>query len=389
MDDLQGRRVLFVITKSNWGGAQAYVHTLATRFAQAGADVAVASGGTGEAGADSGLLVQKLAEAGIRTIFVRNFMRDISYIQEWKALGELTRIFKRERPDVVHLNSSKAGGIGALAARLAGVSRIVFTAHGLPFDEDVNLASRIFRWLSTWATFLLAHRVIVISQANYRRARRFPFCARKPRLVYNGVAEEPLAPREMARAALMPEADMSVPWIGTISELTRNKGLGYLIDAAKLLDERGCAFELGVIGTGEEYGPLTRQIEKYGLQKKVRLLGFIADAARYLSAFDIFTLTSVKEGHPYVLLEAARARCAIVASRISGIMDIVDNTAGFLVAPKDSEAIASALETLLTDSRRRQELGANLSARVAKNFSIERMLAETATAYLPAGKQAA
>lgn len=383
METLDKKKILFVITKSNWGGAQAYVYTLASHLKKTGADIAVALGGIGEADAHTGLLAEKLALAGIRTLFVKSFMREVSFMREFKVLGELKRIFKQEKPDVVHLNSSKAGGIGAFASRLSGVSRIVFTSHGLAYDEDKDPLTRLFRWFATWATFLLAHHIILISKNTYERARRFPFCKGKMSLVYNGIPAIPLIPKMEARLKLIPTGNTDVLWIGTISELTRNKGLSYLIEAAHILKERGHSFELGIIGTeGRERGLLTDLIAKYQLSKEVHLLGFVAHAARYLSAFDIFTLTSVKEGHPYVLLEAAQARCTVVGSRIPGITDIIDNTTGILTPPKNPAAIATALGTLFRDHTRRTELGNNLQTRVVKKFSIEKMLEKTVAVYI-------
>src|SRR5690348_6940862 len=109
------KKILYVITKSNWGGAQRYVFDLATHL-PAGYEPVVALGGTGGAGAGTGLLAEKLKAAGIRVVYVQAFMRDISVTKDLGALAELTRLFKKERPDAVHLNSSKAGGVGALAA---------------------------------------------------------------------------------------------------------------------------------------------------------------------------------------------------------------------------------------------------------------------------------
>ncbi|MFZ2500762.1 MAG: glycosyltransferase, partial [Minisyncoccia bacterium] len=160
---LANKKVLFVITKSNWGGAQSYVYTLATRLKDTGADVAVVLGGTGEAGSESGLLAERLQEAGIRTLFLKSFMRDISLIREFKALRELIYILKSERPDVVHLNSSKAGGLGAVAARLTGVPRIVFTAHGWPFWEPRNFVAQKLIYFFSWITVMFSHAVITIS----------------------------------------------------------------------------------------------------------------------------------------------------------------------------------------------------------------------------------
>lgn len=376
------KKILFVITKSNWGGAQAYVYTLATHFKNAGDDVAVAFGGMGEAGANTGVLAERLGAADIPTIFVKSFMRDISFVREFSALGELVQVFKREKPDVVHLNSSKAGGIGAMAARIAGVRKIVFTSHGLAYDEDKSPFTRLFRWFATWATFLLTHRVILISKNTYERARQFPFCKNKMSLIYNGITAVPLIPKAEARLKLIPTGNANASWIGTISEFTRNKGLSYLIEAAHILKARGHSFELAVMGTeGDERVVLTDLIAKYKLNKEAHLLGFVPHAAQYLSAFDIFTLTSLKEGHPYVLLEAAQAKCAVVGSRIPGITDIIDTDTGILVEPKNVEQIAQALETLMTDPKKRETLGQALATRVTERFSIEQMLAQTIEVY--------
>ena len=382
METNANKKILFVITKSNWGGAQHYVYTLATHFKDAGADVAVAFGGTGGTGATSGLLAERLSSAGVRTLFISNFMRDISFIREFKVLSELKRMFKQEEPGIVHLNSSKAGGIGALAGRMAGVPRIIFTSHGLAYDEDTGTFTRLFRWVATWATFLLAHRVILISKDTYERAHHFPFCKNKMSLIYNGISATSLTPRMEARSKLIPTGNADAVWIGTISELTRNKGLSYLIEAAHILKERGHSFEVAVMGTeGDERGPLTNLIDKYQLGNQVHLLGFVAHGARLLTAFDIFTLTSVKEGHPYVLLEAAQARCAVVGTRIPGITDVVDEKTGVLVEPKNASDIARALEKLLTDSGERRKLGGALYKKVSERFSIEQMIRETAEVY--------
>ena len=185
-----------------------------------------------------------------------------------------------------------------------------------------------------------------------------------------------------ARSKLIPTGNADAVWIGTISELTRNKGLPYLIEAAHILKERGHSFELAIMGTeGDERGPLTDLIDKYQLGNQVHLLGFVAHGARLLAAFDIFTLTSVKEGHPYVLLEAAQARCAVVGTHIPGIIDVIDEKTGILVEPKNTSDIAHALEKLLTDGEGRRKLGEALYKKVSERFSIEQMIKETAEIY--------
>lgn len=382
MENLTHKKILYIITKSNWGGAQAYVYTLARHFAGTGAKVVVALGGTGAANASAGLLADKLESEKISTVFLSSFARDISIFREAKAFFELLRVIRAERPEVLHLNSSKAGGLGALAGRIAGVRNIVFTSHGLAYDEDRSLLPRTLIWLSTWITILLTHTTIVISEDNLVRARRLPFCSKKVRLVHNGIDSYTLLDRDSARAHLLPHSQRDGKvWIGTIAELTRNKALPYLVRAAAQLKKKGCSFELSIIGVGEEQEILEGLISTEGVSDCVHLLGFVANAGTYLSAFDIFTLVSVKEGLPYVLLEAAHAKCVVVGTRIPGITDIIDETTGVLVEPKNVEEIVVALETLLSSQEKRMELGEAVRRKVSEKFSVEKMFEKIASIY--------
>lgn len=368
-------KILYGITKSNFGGAQRYVFDLATEMQKNGHEVAVMLGGTGEAGAVSGQLEHRLQEAGIRTIFVKSFMRDISIWKDVSSLFELIGIFKRERPDIVHLNSSKAGGVGVVAARIVGIERIIFTSHGLAYDEDRNLLAKGLMWLATWTTFLFSKKIIVISQDTFNRARRLPFCSKKIYLIHNGRAEIGLIDRDEARKKLGVTAS---PAIVAMGELVRNKSYEYLIEALALLKQRSRVMTLYIMGEGDERPALEKLIAQRDLEDEVHLLGFVANSSSYLKAFDIFILISVKEGLPYVLLEAAQARLAVIGSEIPGITDIIENGAnGILVPIKDSEAILSSLILLHENPDLRERLGANLRASVQENFSFEKMVEKT------------
>ncbi|MBI4088976.1 glycosyltransferase [Candidatus Kaiserbacteria bacterium] len=365
------------------------MYTLATHFKKVGADVVVAFGGTGEADAPTGLLAEKLVATGIQVISVRNFMRDISFLREFKTLFELVRIFKNQTPDVIHLNSSKAGGIGAFAGRLARVPKIVFTSHGLAYDEDRPILTRALIWFATWMTIILSHATIVISNDTYRRAKDLPFCARKVHLVYNGIAEIKFVDRDDARINIMGQPiRKEISWIGTIAEFTKNKGATYLIEAASILKKRGLKFRLVLIGDGEDLPKMKTQAIKSGLSNNpgssayASFPGFVMQAAsRWMKAFAIFVLPSLKEGLPTVLLEAGQAGCAVIGTNIPGITDIIDDSTGVLVEPKNPVVLANALESLLRDPLRREKLGENLKARVAEKFSVEQMVRGTTALY--------
>jgi len=309
-------KILFVITKSNWGGAQRYVYALATHVAHAGADVVVALGGTGESGASAGLLAEKLRAAGIRTIFLKSFMRDISFASDIRAFFELRRIIASEKPDVLHLNSSKAGGIGTLAGRLAGVRSVVFTAHGWPFWEKRNVFSLGLIYFFSWLTALFATRVIVISEYDRRVAQSMPFIAHKISRIYNGVELNPtLGTGERIRSAFPPGVKIT----GTIGELNKNKNQIALIEDARNDPNKYVA----IVGEGELHNFLENKIREYKLEDRVKLFGFIP-AAEVLQGFDEFALPSLKEGLPYVLLEARAAGLPIEANRVGGVSEILD-----------------------------------------------------------------
>jgi glycosyltransferase involved in cell wall biosynthesis len=303
------KKVLYVITKSNWGGAQRYVYDLATSLPKDEFDASVAFG-------QPGRLAEELAKAGVPMHPIHAFQRDISLSADVRSFFELWRLYRKEKPDVVHLNSSKAGGVGALAARLAGVPRIIFTAHGWPFGEKRNALWRLFAYLGSWATALLSHRVIVVSLYDLVIGKRLPFCGSKMHLVYNGINLDPILSKgDVIRQAFPEGAHIT----GTIGELTRNKNQNALIEQAKEDPSRHVA----IVGEGEDRDYLQRKVEDYGLQARVRFFGF-HPANDVLRGFDEFALPSLKEGLPYVLLEAKAAGLPIVANRVGGVGEILD-----------------------------------------------------------------
>lgn len=303
------KKILFVITKSNWGGAQRYVYDLATALPKDAFDVHVAFG-------QEGPLAKKLQEAHIPTFSLKALQRDVSLRADVMSFFELLRLFRAEKPDIVHLNSSKVAGLGAVAARLAGVPRIIFTAHGWPFWEQRNPIARGLIYFFSWLTALLSHTVIVVSNYDLSVAKHMPFVGRKTVRIYNGIDMHfPLQPAEVIRRAFPEGARIT----GTVGELTRNKNQIALIEKAKNNPEMYVA----IVGDGEDRARLETKIKEYGLENRVKLFGFLP-ASEVLRGFDMFALPSLKEGLPYVLLEAKAAGLPIDANRVGGVGEILD-----------------------------------------------------------------
>ncbi|HEX2792502.1 MAG TPA: glycosyltransferase [Candidatus Paceibacterota bacterium] len=368
-------RVLFVITKATWGGAQRYVSDLIAESRAHGFSPALAYG-------LPGLLSERAEIHEVPTHEVRGLARDISLADDVRAFGALYRLFRRERPDVVHLNSSKASALGALAARLAGIRSIVFTAHGWAFTERRSLLSRHAFRLIHYLTVLLSTRTIAVSDAIAAHARGWPFVAGKITVIRHGIRQPVLMTREEARTWLI-EHDPTLRtragqlWVGTIAELHPNKGIDVGIEAwrhAKIPD--ACWI---VLGGGQDDAALRKQAAAL---PNIHLLGFIPDASVYLRAFDLFLLPSRTEALGYVLLEAGVAGLPVIATAVGGISEIIeDGQSGLLVPSGDAAALSGALVGLIKDEERRAELAANLTAKVREEFSLQEMIRKTFALY--------
>jgi glycosyltransferase involved in cell wall biosynthesis len=302
-------KVLFLITKGTWGGAQKYVFDLATNLPKDRFDALVAYG-------QKGKLAEDLGAAEIHTVQLPSLGRDVAIVSDIKSFFAILGCLQNERPDVLHLNSSKAAALGALAGRLAGVKKIIFTAHGWPFREDRNGLSQAAIWLVSSLTGLLATRVICVSDFDLREAKKMPFVGKKSLRIYNGIdLHMQFGSGEKIRAAFPAGAKIT----GTVGELTRNKNQRALIEQAK----NDPAMYVAIVGEGEDRPMLGSLIKTYDLGERVKLLGFIP-SREALRGFDTFALPSTKEGLPYVLIEARVAGVPIVADRVGGVGEILD-----------------------------------------------------------------
>lgn len=378
MSDLRKKKILYVITKGNFGGAQRYVYDLATMLPKDKFTVAVAHG-------EGNLLPAKLNRARIKTIPIKSLSRDIKITKDIKVFFELLQICKNEQPNIVHLNSSKIGILGALAVRIhnllkpkASRLKAIFTAHGWPFKEKRNWIFKLALKIASWLTVLLVHQTIVVSEDDFEKSKKFPWCAKKITIIHNGIGNISFKNGFQARQFLGNDISEGI-WIGTISELHPNKGLDILIKSFKEIAEQYTDTALIIIGEGQERQNLQKLIVELNLEKKVHMIGHIDNAPQYLKAFDLFLLTSRKEGLPYVILEAGKAELPIVASNIGGIPEIImDHKTGLLAEVGNIKSISIAIKEVILN---KNIYGAELKKTIQEHFSIEEMLENTIKLY--------
>lgn len=373
------KKVLYVITKSNFGGAQRYVYELATALQTDGHQVVVASGGTGE-------LTKRLEAAGVKTYTVAGLGRDIKALADIKAFFSLLSIMRSFRPEVVHLNSGKAGLLGAVAARFTSIPKIVFTAHGWSFLEPRTRLWKTLTWIGSYITALCAHQVILVSDNDLKHTR-MPGVQKKSTVIHTAVVDFPRLSREAARLALFSEEEISAHlhdlWLITNAELNHNKNHTTAIDAvAEFNSTHSTKIFYTIIGEGESLSSLREQVDLRGQNEYVQFKGYQSDARQYLLAFDIFLLPSKKEGLPYALLEAGVAGLPVIASNVGGIPEIIeDQVSGYLINPDNHVSITDALDYLLNNPDERTTFAVNMKEKMALHFALSQMILKTKKVY--------
>ncbi len=374
------KKLLFVITKSNFGGAQRYVYDLASHLKDK-FDVSVAFG-NGPMSVEAGILSQKLAHARIRTILVPELSRDVGF-SDISAFRGLYSLLRRERPDVLHLNSSKAGLLGSVAGRLLGIKKIIFTAHGWPFWEERNSFSRAIIFFLSWLTASLSDKVICISGFDRAVLLPTPFAGKKLVVIRNGVEAINLLEKELAREKLFtPQesvAHANDAWVLTSAELTDNKNLFTGIDAVALYNSRNSRkIFWSIMGDGEELQNLEEYARGRGVDYQMKFLGYVPEGSAFFSGFDAFFLPSKKEGLPYVLLEAGLAGLPVAAGAVGGIPELIGNgVEGGIGNPRDTEALTE----ILTLALQHPEWGVALKAKVEHEYGMDQMIKETTALY--------
>lgn len=370
------RKVLIGITKSNFGGAQRYVLDLATMLPKGAFEVAVICGGEGP-------LVTMLHDAGIRVIALPALQRDVRVWGDIRVFFSLIALLRRERPDILHLNSSKMGGIGALAGKIMRIRRVVFTAHGWEFNAPrPRWQKRLIRIFSTYIV-ALADQTIAISSAI---KKDIGVLQNKITVIHHGIEEVAFLDRDIARHAIADRIQKPIDtnglWFGTIAELHKVKGLDCAIRAFAEVAHTVPHSQYILIGEGREHADLAALIDQRGLRERVHLVGFIPDAARLLKACDVFVLPSRSEGLGYVVLEAGLASLPVIASKVGGISEIITSEVnGLLVTPEDVSGLSNAMTTLARDEGLREKLGRALHQRVRDQFSFSHMITNTIAVY--------
>jgi glycosyltransferase involved in cell wall biosynthesis len=368
------RRVIHVITRLDHGGSAQNTMLTALGHDRAQFEPIVVAGHPGCWDAQGGQLAteencRKLEKAAIRWVLLPSLTREVHPIKDAQALWQLIRLFRHERPALVHTHTSKAGVLGRIAAWITRVPVIVHTPHGHVFYGHFGpfqswLFLQIERVLSA-----ITDRLIALTDAERQdhldravgKADRFA-------VVPSGIDRERFW-RARAQGKQQPDWFGCPPdalVVGSVGWLTDIKGHEYLIAAVAKLKHDFPTLHLVIVGSGNRHDALLQQAELAGLRDAVHFLGHRDDVEACLAGMDLFVLPSLNEGMGRALIEAMAAGLPVIASRVGGIPSVIAHEhTGLLVPPGDAEALAEALRRLLDRPEWAKQLG------VAANRSVD------------------
>lgn len=370
------KKILFLVTQSEFGGAQRYVFEMARALSERHEILVAAGQGDGE-------LFKKLESTEARPLYLKHLKRAPNPLRIIQTIVEILRMLKEEKPDILFLCSTTAGILGSIAgffyrnlvSKEETKFQIIYRIGGWAFNDPRPFWQN---WLILWAEKLTARfkdSVIVNSEYDWHIAvEKKIISPEKIVKIYNGIDPGSLnfLSKEEARTKLRNSVSKSLeteflsPLIGCIANFYKTKGLEYLINAVSRLSLPHRRLSLVLIGDGRLRPQLEAQIKKLGLEDRVILTGRIPDAYKYLKAFDVFVFPSLKEGFPWVILEAVAAGIPIIATKVGVLPEILEEES--LVEPKDVETLAKKISRMLEHPT---------APKLKQEFTLQKMIEET------------
>jgi len=361
-------RVLHLITRLIVGGAQE--NTIAS-VARVDPERFESHLWTGPQTGSEGSLMADARSRGVVVHVLPNLVREISPWRDALALLQLVGLLRRWKFDVVHTHSSKAGILGRIAARLAGVPHIVHTVHGWGFHDRMNPILRRFLVSVSNRTTRAGLAEGIGEPSDYR-------------LIRSGIPLSRFFPdRERGgetRRALGLRPDDVV--VGSVGRLSPQKNPRDFIRAAELLSRGRDRARFIYVGDGPMRDEIEDAVRAHGLEERVRLLGIRDDVPDLLRAMDVFVLTSLWEGLPRVVLQALATGVPVIAYDTAGIREaVIEGVNGHVVPPGDVDGLVARVGRLVDDEALRRRLSEAASGGFDQSFSEDAMIRDLEALY--------
>ena len=376
------------IVEATTAGVGRHVTDLSAAMLRVGLDVKVACPAVREGARHDTSLVDRLRAAGVPVCIIP-MRRKIHPAADLQAAKLLLNLIREQDPDVVHAHSSKAGVLGRLAARGArhrgGRPVTIYTPHAFAFSGARTWrAHQLYRGIERWLGHHATDALICVSRSELDQARCHAIAPPgRMALIENAIDVTRftgLVGPVAAKLAL--DLDPGRPVVGFVGRLTRQKGVSHFIEAARRVLAAGIGAQFLLVGEGAGERALRDQISANGLDHDVVLAGYQEEIPTVMAALDIFVLPSLYEGLPYTLMEAMAAGRPVIASRVGGNSDLIDEGEnGLLVPPGDPAALAESLIWLLLAPQERERMRAKALAAAQSRPGLEEMARQVIDLY--------
>ena len=363
-------KVCHVITRMIVGGAQENTLFSCAGLLENGHDVTLV---TGPSPGPEGELLARSCPQGLQIIEVPELVRPLSPLKDWRAYHRLVEIFRKEKFDVVHTHASKAGIVGRLAARKAGVPYVVHTVHGQPFFEGQFF---LLNWAFIVAERIAARncdRIYAVAQAMIEQCVAAKVAPReKYQVVYSGMDLDAFLnakPEPELRASL--GISEGAPVVGCIARLFPLKGHDKLIESAPEIIRQIPDVRFLLVGNGILRESLEARIRALGIERHFVFTGLVSpsEVCRYTALMDVLAHLSLREGLPRVAVQALASGVPVVAYPLDGTPEVViDGETGRLCKVGDCGEIAARIVELLKDEKLRREMGRKGQEAVRSKF---------------------
>lgn len=359
-----------VITQSQMGGAQKNILLLAQQLRHK-YDITVYS-------APGGDLINELEKLGVRHISVDSLVREINPSKDIECYKYLVKEFEINNYDIVHCHSSKAGLLGRIAAKKAKVNKIIYTAHGFIFNEPMNYIMKMIYIFVEWLGAKKCDYIICVSSFDVEIAKSKRIIPRK-KVVYipNGISFE------YDNVNIIDEGNSTSPngffTFGLVANFYETKGHRYLINAFNEIINKGYKARLVLIGEGMLMDEMKKLAEA---NPNIDFQGYISNADKIISTFDCFILSSVKEGFPFVLLEAACRKVPIISTDVGDVKEILNHgKGGIIISPANLDELEESMIYAINNRKSLIKMANQEFRYVSENYSLFKMCLMTERIY--------
>lgn len=375
--DADAIRVMRIISRMNIGGPSTHVVLLNAGLDPGAYDCLLVCGSEGTS---EGSLRDVAETMQLRMATIPELGREIAPLRDVLTLFKLYRLMRRERPHIVHTHLAKAGFVGRLAARLAGVPIVLHTFHGHVFHGYFSASkTKVFATMERLSAHLSTRIITISPRLREQIAAAGVTSADRISVIPLGLDLTTFLATPRRDGAFRTSLGISerARLIGAVGRLVAIKNIPLLLEAAALAGREDPDIHVVLVGDGELRADLEARVNALGMADRVTFAGWRRDLASVYADLDAIVISSDNEGTPASLIEAMATGCPVIATRVGGVPDLIeDGVIGRLTPPGDPKALAAAVLELFLQPERTRQMADQARAHVSQRHQAHRLVAD-------------